>query len=171
MSLKAKLTGTVCAFFLVLGLVIMGVFAAPQASVNLGGTISFTATDVYAKVSGTIDGTAAETQPTLDTLTFDSENEPTGWSSLPLSFKEDGSQITITITIENLATDRPLYATVTDTVGEVDNLTKTMTVDSGELITLNPSTGEGTSKTTVTITMEVTDKDLHLLQMLLMGMK
>ena len=52
MSLKMKLVSTVSAFMLVLGLLIMGVFAGPTAKINLGGSISFKATDVYADVFG-----------------------------------------------------------------------------------------------------------------------
>ncbi|MBE5746253.1 MAG: hypothetical protein E7359_03080, partial [Clostridiales bacterium] len=56
MSLKMKLASTVSAFLLILGLTIMGVFAAPTATINLGGSISFKATDVHATVQGKITG-------------------------------------------------------------------------------------------------------------------
>ena len=56
MTLKVKLTSTIAAFVLVLGLLIMGVFASPTATINLGGSISFKATDVHATVQGKITG-------------------------------------------------------------------------------------------------------------------
>ena len=70
MSLKMKLVSTISAFMLILGLLIMGVFASPTAEIRLGGKISFTATDVNAKVRATISGTADETQPTLPELEY-----------------------------------------------------------------------------------------------------
>ena len=54
MSLKLKLSSTICAFMLILGLSIMGVFASPSAIVNLGGSIIFTAIGVNAKVTGSV---------------------------------------------------------------------------------------------------------------------
>ena len=159
MSLKMKLTSTISAFLLILGLLIMGVFAAPSASVNLGGTITFTATDVYAKITGTITGTAAEEQPVLEEILIDSKveaEEINTWSNKNLTFKNDGSMITITIVIENLATDRALYASVIDTVGIVENVTKTIS-EGAEYIEIPKSVGAGTSTATVILTMKVTD--------------
>ena len=112
MTLKMKLASTICAFMLILGLTIMGVFAAPSATINLGGSLTFSASDVYAKVSGEIQGQTNEVA--LDVLEFNNktteENIATmseSWSNKALTFDNAGSEITITVTIENLATDRP----------------------------------------------------------------
>ena len=52
MSLKVKLTSAVLSFMLILGLMIMGVFASSTATINLGGNLSFSASNVHARVAG-----------------------------------------------------------------------------------------------------------------------
>ena len=54
MTLKMKLISMISAFMLVLGLMLIGIYAVNQISVDFGGNISFTATDVYARVTGEI---------------------------------------------------------------------------------------------------------------------
>ena len=163
MSLKVKLTSTIVAFMLILGLTIMGVFAAPTATIQLGGSLNFKATDVHAKVTGVIAGTKVDPQPTLTDLVFEAgeTTDVSSWANIPLQFTDAGSEITITVTIENLATDRPLYATVEDAVGSVDNVTKSMKKGSdaytGDVIELPASTGAGTSTAVITLSMKVTD--------------
>ena len=175
MSLKMKLTSTIAAFLLILGLTIMGVMAAPSATVNLGGSISFSASDVYAKVTGEISGQANEVS--LEPLNFnnetDVEEEGAKWSNKDLVFDNAGSEITITVTIENLAKDRPLYASISDKFETIENITKGMTqlvsvvndTESeyeGHLIELPASTGDGTSTAIIEISLEVTNKNASL---------
>ena len=159
MTLKMKLTSTIAAFLLILGLTIMGVMAAPSATVNLGGHISFNASEVYAKVSGTIEG--VDEVPDLDEITFEAEDKVTGdlstWQN-DLVFKEDGSMITITVQVENLANDRPLYVSVTDTVGYIDNVTKS--IDNGAFIL--EENGSGNNVAQMTFTMWVTNPNMSL---------
>ena len=172
MSLKMKWTSTICAFFLILGLVIMGVFASPQASVNLGGTITFHATDVYANVYGSITG-AVESETaggtlSLTTLNFEAgeTTDASSWANVPLTFNDMGEVITISITIENLATDRPLYASVKDNYGAVTNVTKGMkkgeATYTGDCLTIPQKSGDDTNKVTINLTMEVKDKNFSL---------
>ena len=63
MSLKAKLVSSVAAFCLVLALLVVGILAVPSATINMGGSISFQATDVNATVNITVTGTDEEAQP------------------------------------------------------------------------------------------------------------
>ena len=119
MSTKIKLFSTIGAFFLILGLMVMGVFASPVVQVNLGGQISFNAKNVYAQVDGTISGSKED--PTLGTLVFkegrtsdeqtEFETAEGTWKDCDLVFTDAGAMITITVKITNLA-DRPLYAKV-----------------------------------------------------------
>ena len=157
MSLKIKLTSTILAFCLILGLLVMGVFATSQATVKLGGSISFTAKNVYAKVSAEI--TNSKSDPEIEPITFNNETtdeEATETWTNPLSFKDTGDTITISLTIENLASDRPLYATLYDSIGEVDNLTKTKSYD-GETYFNSQITVEAKTSETITLTLGVTD--------------
>ena len=153
MSLKMKLTSTICAFILILGLVITGVFAVPQATVNLGGTLTFSAKDVYARVTGTISGSVSD--PTLEPIEFNagSASDTSTWTN-NLAFKDDGSTITITINVENLATDRPLYVSITDTLGNVANINKSLTNGAFELA--------AGANATATITLDIADKNASL---------
>ena len=123
MSLKIKLTSTILAFCLILGLLVMGVFATSQATVNLGGSLSFSATNVHAKVTGNVSGAenSDEANSKLPVLTFAEGKSSTeesqhqtdllSWGDVDLQFASDGAAISIVLTIENLA-DRALYATV-----------------------------------------------------------
>ena len=160
MNLKMKLTTTIAAFFLVLGLLMMGVYSAQNATVNLGGSILFTATNVHAKVSGTVSN--AVTNPTLPTLEFKAETQTdtSDWEDNLLEFNDDGSAITISISIENLST-RSLYAKVADAIGSTEYLTKTIKKD-GSDYNERLFKVDALSTEQVVITLEVADKNVSL---------
>jgi len=107
---------TIC---LCLCAMVIGIYAAKQASLTATGTIGFTATNVYAEVSGQTSGAAEEV--TFNTITIDSTKtgnpytDTTTWSGKNIDFNEEGTPITLTFTITNLSTGRPLYAKVTNT--------------------------------------------------------
>ena len=178
MSLKVKLTSTIAAFFLILGLLVMGVFATSQATVNLGGSLSFNATNVYANVTGRVIDATNETH--LPPLTFKAGRTPTeetqhatdlsAWGNCDITFPSNGV-VSILITIQNLAA-RPMYATI-DTSESMSNK-----IDSSMLIveSEDATTGEtyiggtialGNAETEtdtvmVRLTMEVEDKNTSL---------
>lgn len=117
MTYKAKLITSICAFFLVLALLAAGVWAAKTVNISIGGTVNFTATSVYCTVTGEVEN--AKTNPTLPQLDFSADTNPTvTWSPTDLSFQDEGTNmgqdITMTITITNLAT-RGLNVTLTNT--------------------------------------------------------
>ena len=161
MSAKVKLISFISAFVLVLGIMIIGVLSAEQVKVNIGGSVSFNATNVYAKVSGEI--LRAETgNKTFSTLTYSAE-ETTGdesdWTNLALKFTETPDPIEITITVENLSTQRTLTVNLENTLqGEGLDIAVTRGSDSytsGTNVELPVSTGEGSSTTTFTLTLTV----------------
>ena len=130
MSLKTKLISSISAFVLVLALLVVGVFALPQANVPLGGTINFQATSVYAEITGTISG--QENGPaSLPKLEFSNGQTPdtSGWAKGDLIFDPNASpiQIQIAINVKNLS-ERSLFVKVDDLVGAVTNLTKSVMV-------------------------------------------
>ena len=107
MSLKMKLISAISAFTLVLGLLIMGVFAVNQAQVDMGGSITFNADDVYAKVTGSVAN--AQVAPTgLDVTysAYETVGDPSAWEELDLLFDSQGTPVVRTITVENLSTER-----------------------------------------------------------------
>ena len=166
MSLKAKLISTISAFVLILTIVIVGVWAATQANIAIGGTVNFQATNVYAKVTGTVTG--MDSNPTLPTLTF-SEGEGASqepdiekWSNLDLLFNSSATPIEISVTVENLSTERWLLVDIIEGLdnGKSDNINKEVKKENsdytlGETHTLVPSTGDGTSRVEFTITLTV----------------
>ena len=120
MTLKTKLISTVIALIMVASLMLVGIFANPTITMQMGGNVSFTANGVYAEVTGTITG-ASGGQVTLPKVEIDytdtTENitMPSEWTNMPLTFDENGSEITVSFTITNLATDRNIDTTITDT--------------------------------------------------------
>ena len=168
MSAKVKLISFISAFVLVLGIMIIGVLSAEQVKVNIGGSVSFNATNVYAKVSGNISG--AETgNKTFSTLTY-SASETTGdesdWTNLALEFTETPDPIIITITVENLSTQRTLTVNLENTLqGEGLDIAVTSESDSytsGTNVELPVSTGDGSSTTTFTLILTVANPDQSL---------
>ena len=125
MTYKAKLITSICAFFLVLALLAAGVWAAKTVNISIGGTVNFTATSVYCNVDGVIEGSKEGTQ-NLTQLHFEADESEsstlTGSWTPDLNFVDEGEtmgqDITMTITITNLAT-RGLNVTLTDTSSQI----------------------------------------------------
>ena len=166
MSLKAKLVSVISAFVLILTLAIVSVWAVSQANVTMSGTVGFKADNVYAKISAEITG--MEEKPTLPTLIFsegaDASSEPDveKWSNLDLLFNSSATPIEISVTVENLSTERWLLVDIIEGLdnGKSDNINKEVKKENsdytlGETHTLVPSTGDGTSKVEFTITLTV----------------
>ncbi len=147
---------------------IIGVLSAEQVKVNIGGSVSFNATNVYAKVSGNI-SRAKTGNKTFSTLTYSAE-ETTGnesdWTNLALEFTETPDPIVITITVENLSTQRTLTVNLENTLqGEGLDIAVTSESDSytsGTNVELPVSTGDGSSTTTFTLTLTVANPDQSL---------
>ena len=161
MSLKAKLISTISAFVLILTIVIVGVWAASTANVSLGGTVNFQATNVYAKVTGTVTG--MDSNPILPPLIF-SEGEDASeetdikqWENLDLVFKTSGNPIEIEVTVENLSDERSLGVSIQNQIASIENIDISITSE-GEAstsATLSPSTGSGTSTVTFLVTVSL----------------
>ncbi len=166
-SFKIKLTTLVLGIAIIVSMMVVGVIAATNVSVNLGGSISFVADNVYARITGVIENASIGSQ-TLPTLEFSATNEnpdQSSWSNLSLEFDEEATPIEFTIEVENLARDRALTLNLIDTTtSENENLKKSLSRDdgsysSGNNITLQASSGDGTSVTTFVVTFEVEDKN------------
>ena len=168
MTLKMKLTALIASFTLVIGLMLMGVFAVNQATVNMGGSINFTATDVYARVTGKIENAQGEyANKELPPIEFSAENDTpdqSEWSGLNLLFDDDATPIEVTITVENLSTQNTLRVNLNDKLSStVENFEKVVENDGRAYtnhtdITLQPN-GQENDSTTFTITMSVTNKN------------
>ena len=163
-----KLVSMISAFVLVIGMLLIGVFAVERVQVDMGGSITFNADDVYARVTGSVE--KAQVAPNNLDVTYsayETTGNPTAWESLDLEFDSYATPILISITVENLSTERSLTVNLTDALtSSVPNLGKELKRDnsaytSGVNITLDPR-DNGTSTTTFTITLSVTDKNQSL---------
>ena len=116
MSLKLKLATSISALFLVLAMLVTGVFAARNLEFNFGGTVNFEGVngEIDALVTGTVTGTA--TPITLEDISIEQGTEtvtvPLSWQNLDLNFGEN-NYITLKIVVQNRRSDRNLSATIT----------------------------------------------------------
>lgn len=120
MSFKAKLITIFMSLLLVLSIMVMAVFSTQTAIINLGGQVSFKATNVNCEVSGLFEN--ALEPVSLSTLKWNATTEPVNgsdelnsWSNANLQFKEDGSAITFTITFKNLSTQNYMKVKLSET--------------------------------------------------------
>ena len=109
--------------------------ALSLVDITAGGHISFTASGVYAKVTGSVTGTKTTNNPA--TLTFDASTEnfttPDSWKNMTFDFTS-ANLITFTVNFQNLSTENPLYVTFTDGL-TVTNVTTTRTLDGSSVTT------------------------------------
>ncbi len=166
MSLKKKLVTTIGMFCLTCALLLVGVWAISNASVEIGGTISFNATNILATITGNIDGAAAGTT-NPEELVYTTTTEPEAaalatWKK-NLTFKDTGDTITYTITIKNDSESRKIKASIINNSATGDAITQniTLTVNgatetytSGEVYEIDPQ------KTAVVVATFTVDADV-----------
>lgn len=161
MSLKVKLVSVIVAFVIIVSLLMVGVYAATNVTLNIGGNVSFTATSVNALISGSVVGTASNpsTPLELDDISLSADTTdgavtmPPSWQNVNLTYGDNGSPITITITIENRSSDRGIDVTLADS-SSISNVTIIRECDSSPInVSHNKDIGGGE---TVTYTFELT---------------
>ena len=164
MSLKRKLATTVGMFCLTIALLMVGVWAVSSTQIEIGGTISFNATNVNAIVSGSIAG-ASGGEITPNQLVYSSENSPSPddlntWKN-DLVFDKAGTDIVMTINVENTSDERALYVSIVDSIG-----TTVSTMDKILKQGANPYTAgsyvkvDTESTKSFTITFDITNRDV-----------
>ena len=114
-----------------------GVYAASTVSVTTSGTVTFNATDVYARVTRTIENVADSSTYNEIDITYDAgtaDNHQDIFESESLKFESAEEDIVMRFTIENLSTEegRYVYATFTETETESVNVTKLASSLGGE---------------------------------------
>lgn len=105
------------------GWVVLGIaLALKQADVNVGGTVTFVATGIYADIQGKIEGSITKNKELSVEFNHKTPQEMSTeeWKNLILDF-DDNNLITITLTITNKAENRDLYLTFIDSI-PTDNL-------------------------------------------------
>lgn len=116
MKLKAKLISTIAAFAMVLCLTIVGVWAAATVTVSVTGTVSYTATDVDATVTGTITGITESDKNFSKTFNAASTENSGACDLSGITFVKN-QDVIITLTVKNNSTERPLEATLANNGG------------------------------------------------------
>lgn len=113
MKLKAKLISTIAAFAMVLCLTIVGVWAATSVTVNVTGTVTYTAKDVNAIVTGTITGINESGKSYSNSWNADNNDATISdeWDLSDITFKKN-SPVVITLTVTNNDTVRNLSASI-----------------------------------------------------------
>lgn len=171
MSLRVKLATAISMFILILTMLVVGVLSLSPANIPMGGSVNFAATDVYVKITGEVEGAEnSSAYVDLPVLNYSGTTKPSEpdlqkWQELDVDFNSSATPIKVKITIENLSTERWLLVNVIEggNNGSVsDNLIREVQKENGaytlgENHTLNPSTGEGTSKVEFTINLTVDD--------------
>ncbi len=163
MTLKAKLVSTIAAFALVLALLVVGVLAASSASINMSGSLSFTATDVNATVDISVAGNKAAGDVGDGTYTFNSATQDTSkdvtLSGLAWTFASKTSTITLTIVVTNKDETRSLTSTLTPTLTKLAaaNVTAAASVTGGEGEADDAQTLTAGESVTYTVTFKITD--------------
>ena len=169
MSIKMKIFSMLSAIALVAGIVVFGVYALSQVSVNVGGSVNFKAENVYARVTGSIAN--AQSNPSAFDVTYSGNGtigDDTIWDTLNLLFNDSATPIVITIAVENLSLENGLTLNLTDSLASAtyENFGKTIQRDSvdytsGNEVELAPR-NNGTNTTTFTITLSVINKGIPL---------
>lgn len=150
MKLKAKLISTIAAFAMVLCLTIVGVWAAATVSVSVTGTVSYTATDVDATVTGTITGITETGKDFSKSFNAGSTDNSGAWDLSGITFVKN-QDVVITLTVKNNSTERPLEATLANN-GEAAGTNTTAAL--GTTTTSTVAAGDTAS---FTFTIKVTD--------------
>ena len=165
MSLKTKLISTISAICMVLALLTVGVWAVSTASVTLGGSVSFTADNVHARITGNVTGTQEtislpnlEYDVNTDVNSTDFQSKLSSWSNNDMTFTSE-NLITMTITNENLSEERSLFVTLTDNT-TTDNVGKTIKQGASNYTSATAVEVTAGNTTTFTMTLSVTDKNL-----------
>ena len=114
MKRKLRIFSNIAIICLSVCMFAFGVYAASTVSVTTSGTVTFSATGVYARVQRTVTGTA-ETVADFDQTIDSSSTSPVKVTELAenLTFANPNFPIIMTFTITNLAEDRNLDFTFT----------------------------------------------------------
>lgn len=150
MKLKAKLISTIAAFAMVLCLTIVGVWAAATVTVSVTGTVSYTATDVDATVTGTITGITESGKNFEKTFNAASTENSGALNLSGITFVKN-QDVVITLNVKNKSKERPLQATLANN-GEATGINTTAAL--GETTTSTIAAGDNAS---FTFTIKVTD--------------
>ena len=147
MTLRTKLISCIVAFVMVASIMLVGIFASSTITLQMGGNVSFTATDLQVTISNGVlaNGTLEESANKMQGVKIDAYNdgaeELATWTNLNLAFNESGEDMTITFTITNNSKVDDIRATVTVEQGTTNNATVSVTTPSSLSATIPANDG------------------------------
>lgn len=163
MARRIRIVATIVAMALVASIMCIGIYAATQVSVNGSGTISMTAKDVAATVTGE-KGKNEDGLTQFGTQTFDvsSATESYEWNLDEINFTTVNDTATIKLTVKNGFADKEsnnVKATLTLTIPEEADYT--VTVDDTAYTNAVTKTTKGTTDAvfTIKISMKETSQE------------
>ena len=163
MARRIRIGATIVAMALVASIMCIGIYAATQVSVNGSGTISMTAKDVAATVTGE-KGKNEDGLTQFGTQTFDvsSATESYEWNLDEINFTTVNDTATIKLTVKNGFADKEsnnVKATLTLTIPEEADYT--VTVDDTAYTNAVTKTTKGTTDAvfTIKISMKETSQE------------
>ena len=143
---------------------IVAVFALINNGINIGGSISFTAKNIYATVSagtlsgGTLEDAGNKLKQIDYSATSDGSSTLSSWSNLNLTFPESGEDVTIEFTVANHSTSSKLKVSIGELVGTANNATMTIAFTgkgNKTTVVIDKKTGEESPSVEVVITFHV----------------
>ena len=158
MTLRTKLISCIVAFVMVASLMLVSIFASPTITMQMGGNVSFIATDLQVTISDGVlaNGTLEDSENKMQGVKIDAYNdgatELATWTNLNLTFNENGEDMTITFTITNNSTMDDIQATVTVNQGTTNNATVSVTTPTTSPAVI--SKGNGSQQFVVTFHVE-----------------
>lgn len=131
MSLKKKLITAIASMCLLIAITSVSVWAIMKGQVDISGTVTFKAVDVYCDITGEINNVAGEV-PVLKMISYSADREHpdvSSWQGNELYFDEYGTAITYKITIKNNSPESLIKVSLSDNAQATAGLTKIITFD------------------------------------------
>ena len=141
MKTKTKVIVSITSLCLVVVAAIVSVvtvFALINNGINIGGSITFTAKNIYATVSaatisgGTLEDASNKLQQIEYNATSDGSEALATWSNLNLTFPESGDDVTITFSVANNSSSKALRVNIGDLGGTATNATMAVAITGKE---------------------------------------
>ena len=147
MTLRTKLISIIVAFVMVASLMMVSIFASPTITMQMGGNVSFNATDLQVTISdgvlanGTLEDSANKMKGVKIDAYDDGAEELATWQNLNLIFNESEQDMTITFTITNNSKTDNVKAAVSVNQGTATNATVSLTTPSTSPATIQANNG------------------------------
>lgn len=160
-KIQSLVTRYIVAFLFAFSWVAVGIaLALSSAKIDIGGKVNFVATDIYANITGSVEGSVTANNPLsmhIEAGTTSVET-PSEWKNLVLDFDKTNEEIVVTISIENLSDERAIGLAFTDGITST-NTNIVRKVDDGIVPAFTNQSIDPSTTKTLTITLSVADRN------------